>query len=163
MSNPVNNFFSPLKQPEPFAEASEESNLVNSVAVSTKARFTVRNSSPTFRERICKVTEKVKQIAQFILKAAFTSFLYWVNPSLFAIGFIAGIILDDQVRCAIQKIKNVWVNQKLAGCLFGTFACGLSMPVTLATASLLWSAHFGSLITPNSIPNPQTSATVTQY
>jgi hypothetical protein len=95
------------------------------------------------------IIEKVKEVAQTILKATISVFLYWVNPSLFAIGFIAGIIIDDQVRCAIQKIKSVWKNQELTGCLLGTFACALSMPVALAAASLLWSAHFGSLMHPS--------------
>ena len=97
--------------------------------------------------KISCVIEKVKQVAQFILKASLSAFLYWVNPSLFAIGFIAGIVIDDQVRCAIQKIKAVWKNQKITGTLLGGFACALSLPVSLATASILWSAHLGSLVT----------------
>lgn len=95
------------------------------------------------------IVEKIKEVANPILKAGISAFLYWVNPSLFAIGFIAGIVFDDHIRSAIQKISNVWKNQELAGCLFGSFACALSLPVSLAAASLLWSAHFGTLMHPS--------------
>lgn len=93
-----------------------------------------------------KVIEKVKEIALVIFVVAVSCLLFWVNPTICALGFLAGIIFEDQVKAAIQKIKDVWSNQKIAGTLIGTFACALSMPVTLATASLLWSAHFGSLV-----------------
>lgn len=115
-------------------------------------QVTQKNSSLSYNDKIKPIIEKVKQVALFILKVGISALLYWVNPSLFAIGFIAGIILDDQVRVAIQKIKNVWSSQKIAGTLLGGFACTLSMPVTLATASLLWSAHLGSLMTPEAAP-----------
>ena len=101
--------------------------------------------------------DKVKEVARSVLNATISAFFYWVNPSLFAIGFITGIIIDDKVRYAIQKIKSVWKNQTLKGCLIGTFACGLSLPVTLATATLLWSADFGSLMHSSEDETNQTS------
>lgn len=103
--------------------------------------------SGPFIDKIKQVVEKVKHVALIILNVGFSALLYWVNPSLFAIGFIAGIIIDDHVRSAIQKIKDVWVNQKITGMIFSGFACALSMPVSLAAASLLWSARLGSIIT----------------
>lgn len=104
---------------------------------------------PLVIEKAHAIIEKVKGVAHLILKASISAFLYWVNPSLFAIGFIAGVVFDEHVRNAIQKIKSVWKNQELAGCLIGSFACTLSLPVSLAAASLLWSAHFGSIIHPS--------------
>lgn len=115
---------------------------------SVNAKVT-KKLSTSFMDKIRCVAEKVGKVALLALALGITALLYWVNPSLFAIGFIAGVVFDEQVKEAIQKIKDVWNNQKIVGTLFGVFACGLSMPVTLATASLLWSAHFGSLMTHN--------------
>lgn len=110
-----------------------------------KSQSTVKTPS-CFIDKVKNVMEKVKQVALFILKTAISVLLYWVNPSLFAVGFMAGIIFDDQVRYAIQKIKDVWKTQKFTGTLFGGIACVLSMPVSIASASLVWSAHLGSLM-----------------
>ena len=145
MPNQISNFISPFDPLESFSQATHEPapQLNDSACSSIKAT----KAPSSYRDKILHIAEKVKQVALFILTIAVTVLLYWVNPSLFAIGFIAGIIFDEQIREAIQKIKDVWNNQKLVGTLFGSFACALSMPVTLATASLLWSAHFGSLTT----------------
>jgi len=110
----------------------------------TKATIASKAISTSLMEKIHPITEKIKEVALLILAVAVSAFLFWVNPSIFAIGFISGIIFDDQVKNAIQKIKNIWMNQKLTGCILGTIACFLSLPVTLATASFLWSAHLGT-------------------
>ena len=101
----------------------------------------------SFKAKMNFLIEKIKQVASLILTVSISALLYWVNPSLFAIGFITGIIIDDHVRCAIQKIKDVWTNQKFTGTFIGGFACALSMPVTLAAASILWSANLGACMT----------------
>ena len=99
-----------------------------------------------FMHKLKHVIEKVKDVACLILTLAFHALLYWVNPTLFSIGFFAGIIFDDQVGHTMQKIDDVWKVQKLKGILLGGVACALSLPVAFATTSLLCSARFGSFV-----------------
>jgi hypothetical protein len=144
----IENLIGPLNFNEPLAKISDEvSEQHTDFFARIKAQYDTL--APTLRKQAEPIIEKVKEVANPILKAGITAFLYWVNPSLFAIGFIGGIVFDEHVRYAIQKIKNVWKNQELAGCLIGSFACALSLPVSLAAASLLWSAHFGSFMHPS--------------
>lgn len=142
----IAHFISPFQTPQLHTKISHVERSTSSGELVKAQVHDITKTTSSFRDKVKHVVEKVKQVAIVILSVALSTFLYWVNPSLFAIGFIAGIILDDQVRCAIQKIKDVWKSQKLAGTLFGGLACTLSMPVTIATASLLWSAHLGSLM-----------------
>jgi len=92
------------------------------------------------------IWQKIWDIAQNIFNAAVGIIFYWTNPSLFAVGFIAGIIFDDHVADVIRKIKNIWNTQPLSFSFLGGFASFLSLPVTLATSSILWAANLGSMM-----------------
>lgn len=108
-----------------------------------------QNLSSEFTQKLpssAVLLEKIVNVVKVIFKAAVSIFLYWTNPSLFAIGFIAGIIFDDHVEFAIQKIKNIWKSQPWSFSLLGGFASALSLPVTLATGSFLWAANWGSVM-----------------
>ena len=96
-------------------------------------------ASPTILQRIAKV-------ASIVFKAIISFFLYWINPSLFSLGFILGIVADDQCKKGIEKIHNVWKSQPWSVCILGVAACILSLPVTLGTSSCLWGAYLGSTI-----------------
>lgn len=143
MSNPVDNIYTPFIGADSATDIPSEK-LPN---LNDLHNFTAKpindGTAPSFWD---KVIEKVKEVALVVFVVAISSLLFWVNPTICAFGFLAGIIFEDQVRSAIQKIKDVWSSQKVTGALITTVACALSMPVTLATASLLWSAHFGSLL-----------------
>ena len=86
--------------------------------------------------------QKIKEVAKFIFMTSLSLFLYWTNPSLFAMGFITGIIYDDQVREMIKKIQIIWMTQTWKSCIF-VVASFLSLPVTLAAGSFIWGAHLG--------------------
>lgn len=88
--------------------------------------------------------EKIKGIAIFILKIGVSGLLYWFNPSLFAIGLVAGIIMDQHAKHAIQDIKDIWKSRKVAVTIVGGIGYALSIPVTLALAAIFWSANFGA-------------------
>lgn len=90
------------------------------------------------------ICQKIWNIAKNIFKVALSIFLYCTNPTLCAVGFITGIIYDEQVRNAIKKIKGVWTTQPLSIAIIGGVASFLSLPVTLAASSFLWAAHIGS-------------------
>lgn len=142
----ISHFLCPFTPLLPSKTPGEKIPMAGDGVIHTKVCLNEKSPSSWLLEKLKNVVKKVERVALFILNAAVSTMLYWVNPSLFAIGFIAGIILDDQVTHSIQKIEDVWKSQKLAGTLLGGFACALSLPVTLATASLLWSAHLGSLM-----------------
>ena len=116
------------------------------VSIPIQLKHVVKTSDRAFNFKMSHLLEKIKEIASFILRFSISALFYWVNPSLFAIGFIGGMIFNDQTHCSIKKIKEVWKNQKIIGTFIGSFACVLSLPVTLATASILWSAHMGALL-----------------
>lgn len=137
-------FISPFYiPPTSLAPLHKKTPLANDKAHS-KMRVAV-HTSVSFRSKVNLVIEKVKQATFYILTALISAALYWINPSLFAIGFIAGIIMDAHTKVAIEKITDVWKRQKVTVTLFGSVACGLSLPATLATAAVLWSANLGSL------------------
>jgi len=144
MLNPVtlSPSFSSLDQKFPVCEKNTQAADLSSL----KAKTITTN--PSCMTRVWNLIQKVVKVATITLVSAF---FFWINPSLVAISFIAGIIFDEHVEMATQKIKNVWKNQAVTGCIIGTFACALALPVTIATASILWSANFGSFL---SKPNP---------
>lgn len=88
--------------------------------------------------------QKVWNVAVLVFKGALSLFFYWTNPSLFAIGFITGIVLDDKVRFAIRKIKDVWKTQPWGMTIIGGVASFFSLPVSIAAGSIFWAANIGS-------------------
>lgn len=93
---------------------------------------------------LTNLLQKIWNVVKFILGAAVTFALYYTNPSLFAIGFIAGIIFDRQTKEAMQKIADVWHTQLWSTTILAGLACTLSMPITLATGSILVAAKLGA-------------------
>lgn len=105
-----------------------------------------RSRTTAVLDNIKYMAEKVKQASLFIFKASFSVFLYWINPSLFAMGFVGGIALDAQMQQVVRKMKTVWGNLSYTETVVGCFFCGLSLPVTMATTTLLWSAYLGAQV-----------------
>lgn len=96
------------------------------------------------KNRLDVCLKKVCHAALFIFKSSLSLALYWINPSLFAVGFFVGIAFDQEVSKAIEKIKNIWKTQPWNLCLIAAVAGFCSLPVTLAVGSLLWSSSLGS-------------------
>jgi hypothetical protein len=90
--------------------------------------------------------EKVARVASFIFKVLISIFLFWINPSLVSLGFVLGVVADEQCSRGIQKIYNVWKSQPWGVCFVGIFAGILSLPVTLGVGSCLWGAYGGAMI-----------------
>lgn len=84
-----------------------------------------------------------------IVQASLGALFYWINPTLFAVGFIAGIFFDEQVASGIEKIKNVWKTQPFALSLVFIGAGYLVLPVVFGASSLLGGAHLGSTMSQN--------------
>ena len=81
--------------------------------------------------------QKISKVASIIFKAILTVFLYWINPSIFALGFVIGIVADEQSRKGIEKISKVWRSQPWSMCLIGGAAAFLSLPITTAAGTFL--------------------------
>lgn len=99
---------------------------------------------PSKVEKDLPLIEKIKNVANFVFKALIGASLYWINPSLFAIGFIAGIAFDKKMHHTLNKIAHIWQTNSVSTCALLGFAAFLSLPVTLATASILCGGHLGS-------------------
>jgi hypothetical protein len=140
MLNCITHLICPSICLESNSSLSGENQLSNLFNINAKS---IEQESSNFMDKIWCVVQRVQDVAIIALYATFSAFLFQVNPSLFAIGFIVGIIFDENVEPAIQKIKNVWVN---TGYFLGAVAYVLSAPVTIATTTLLWSSHIGALL-----------------
>ena len=89
------------------------------------------------------VLEKVKSVAIAVFKAAAFAFLFYFNPSLFAISFTIGVVWNDKAREAIEKIHHVIMNQKMITGAFALMGAFLSLPVTIAWCSIYGGLHLG--------------------
>lgn len=105
------------------------------------ANFKLLNPKTLINE---KTLEKVRLIAKFTLDLLVGVTLFWTNPSLFAIGYLNGIILDVQIEKSLIKIHNILKTQTSGALGLIGLASILSLPVTLAAGSILWSASLGS-------------------
>jgi hypothetical protein len=103
----------------------------------------ISKKQPTLLEKICKV-------AQIVFSGLLSIFLYWVNPSLFAIGFVTGILFDDKITETMKKICAIWNAQPWSICVLLGGAALLSLPVTLATCTSLWGSYLGSTLSQES-------------
>lgn len=85
-----------------------------------------------------------KKVAIICLKLVAAIGTFFMNPTVFAIGFIVGIVFDEQFRDLIDKIVRIWTRQKIAMTLLLVVAGFLSLPVTLAVGSFLYAGYLGS-------------------
>ncbi len=106
---------------------------------------------PSRVQRVCDI---VKQLAINVLKLAATVAVYWVNSSLFALGFVTGVVVDglkcsqyctcNRVKGTINKIKQVWSTQRWGSSVLLGLGAFLSLPVIMAVTSFGVGAHVGS-------------------
>lgn len=88
--------------------------------------------------------QQVWSAAKEVFKVLGSIFLYWLNPTLFAAGYIVGIIKNQDVSQSLQQIQDIFELHSwdlIAVIGLGAF---MSLPVTLGAGSLLVGAHWGS-------------------
>lgn len=88
--------------------------------------------------------EKIGRVTKYIFHSLACVALFWMNPSLFAIGFLAGVVLDAQAKAALQKIGKVWDSQPWSSAFLICIGSLISLPITLAAGSIIASANLGS-------------------
>lgn len=79
-----------------------------------------------------------------IFKVSLGVFLFAINPTLFAVGTICGVIWDRKVQEVVEKIKLIvkklpWQALALIG-----LAAFFALPVVIGAGSLLGGAYLGS-------------------
>jgi hypothetical protein len=100
------------------------------------------NSSP--QNKWEKILSKIWNVVKTVLYGLLGAALFATNPTLFAIGFIAGIIWDKKVQEISEKIINIWKTQTWGVLLLTGIASFLSLQVTWAAGSVLYAANLGS-------------------
>lgn len=96
-----------------------------------------------------KIAEKVMVVSLVIFAAALTLALWWINPTIFAVGFIAGFLWSDQVNVLIDRIKEKLQDKKIIVFVVipGILLAGyLHLPVVICAVTALWGAYMGSLL-----------------
>lgn len=87
---------------------------------------------------------KIKGVAKFVFKSLVCLAFFQINPSLFAAGFIVGIVLNTQIELTAQKVKSIWNRQPWTSCLLIMFGGLISMPVVAAAGTIFCGANLGS-------------------
>ena len=99
--------------------------------------------------KIKNITSKVWDVVKVIFSTAMSVSLFLINPSLFTVGFIIGVVWNEQTRHAIDKIQLVWKTQPWGMSIIAGVASFISLPVSLAATSFLWAANWGSILSSN--------------
>lgn len=116
-----------------------------------------------FKQKCRESWPKIKKVAIEIFKVLVGIALFAVNPSIFAIGFLAGfvaaLVWGKKVDQTIDKIVNIVKNQSIP-LLFGLgVASIICLQVTSGVASLVYGAYMGSRL-PLRFPEPKPSGQI---
>lgn len=105
-----------------------------------------------FKDKCRAAWPRIKEIAIEVFKALAAVALFVMNPAVFAAGFIAGVVWDEQVDQAIDKIVNITKKQPFFVLLGLGVASVLCLQVASGATSFLYGAYMGSKISLNSRP-----------
>lgn len=100
-------------------------------------------------DQVQQYTNKYQKTTDLVGRLAISVFLFLLNANLCAIGFAVGFCLANQVKVITQEVNNVYnsminIKQKLAFIVSGGTLCFLTMPISLITATLYYSAGWGA-------------------
>lgn len=84
---------------------------------------------------------------KWVFKALVGVGLFITNSSFFTVGFIAGIVVSDKVRLALNKVKLVWDKQPWTVTVIVGIGAFLALPITMAASALLFGANLGAELT----------------
>lgn len=89
------------------------------------------------------VSGQTKKITEVSLKVFLGIALFFVNNTLFTVGFTLGFIFPEKTAEVIEKVKKVWKDQTSQATITVCVAAFLSLPATVAMAATLYGAHLG--------------------
>ena len=101
-------------------------------------------SEDTCREKAKKVCCAIWEVVKKILVALAAMILFYINPILFFVSFLAGVICSKQVDKILQKVEKVWkytLPILIAVCVVAAF---FVIEVPVAAAAVLVGAAIGS-------------------
>lgn len=94
-----------------------------------------------------KTVKAVWRAVKWLFKVIVGVALFVMNPSFFAVGFVVGIVMNDKVQVAVDKIKLVWNKQPWTVAIIFGLGAFLALPITLAASALLFGANLGASLT----------------
>ena len=104
----------------------------------------------TIKERFIGALPKIKEIAIEVFKAIAAAVLFVLNPTIFAVGVIIGVVWDQKSDETIDKIVNIVKKQPFPVVLALGIGSILCLQVTLGASSFLYGAYIGSKLAINS-------------
>ena len=97
------------------------------------------------KDFIIKVVKKIITFTKFVFIALASALLYLGNPSLFALGFIVGLVIDAKVRETVAKVQRICAAKPWVVILIGVGSF-LALPVAIAAGSFVCGAYVSSKI-----------------
>lgn len=94
-----------------------------------------------------RIVKAVWKAVKWVFVALVGVGLFITNPSFFAVGFIAGIIISDKVKMAVVRVKLVWKKQPWTVSIIVALGAFLALPITMAASALMYGANLGSRLT----------------
>lgn len=121
-----------------------------SVSIQDALRFNTIQTKPieeagVWKERFIKVTKLVFEVAKCTFIAIASIVFYLANPSLFAVGFLVGLVIDEKVRETVDKVEKICFAKPWVIPLVGVGAF-LALPVAIAVGSFASGAYLSSKI-----------------
>ena len=104
--------------------------------------FVQRGPSYSFSEKETLI-QKMMHICWQIFSGVIKLGLYVINPSIFTLGFVAGIIWNDSYY-ALERVGLVLRRQPWYAQILTIAGGAMALPVTVATTSFLLAADMGS-------------------
>lgn len=118
----------------------------------------IEEGMPSLLQSVKSLTNGVA--LNILAQVGISSMLFYLHHNLFTLGFIAGFVYDNQFKEVEKKVNEVYMKQQtsLQQVLFfggGAFIAILTMPASIAIASLYDSARWGALLSESRLSNNQ--------
>lgn len=120
--------------------------IINHENYETLLLGNVATPQPQTQSKWERILSKIWSITKKILFGLVGVAFFLMNPCIFVIGFITGIIWDKKAQEVIDKIIMIWKKQTLGMAILTGVATFFALQVTWATASFLYAANLGSMI-----------------
>lgn len=98
---------------------------------------------PLKKSKWSSILDKIWSVTKLIFIGLVGAAMFATNPTLFAIGFIAGVIWDNKVQEIVEKVIGIWKSQPWSVLILTGIASFLALQVTWAAGSVLYAANLG--------------------
>lgn len=105
-----------------------------------------------FKAFVVNTAKKILKFLKLLFITGASVVLYSANPSLFALGFVVGLVVDGKVREIVAKVQRICAAKPWVVIVIGVGSF-LALPITIATASFVCGAYVSSKIAGMVPPN----------